>query len=114
MKIAQASLSVLHIRLHQIPALAHLEVAEIPLAEFGGDEFLGTLGYDLAAEVADEALEQRLVSAYVACLENCRQDRVVGLREPDALVDAACGVAYFLAGVPQAVEEELHDALHPR
>ena len=71
-EIAQAALSLLDVGLHEIPRFAGALDPRIALGELGGDEFARRLGDDLLVEAGEKPLEQRLVAAQEASLENAR------------------------------------------
>ena len=113
-QVAKATLAILHVRFDKITALAHLQVTHVAFTELVGDELLGSLRYDLVTKIRNEPIEEPTVSANVARLKDGGQNRVVGTRQPDALVNAASCVSNLLPRIPEAIENELHDGLHPR
>ncbi len=113
MQITKPTLAVLHIWLHHITALAHFAVAEVTLSQLLRHECSrSTTGDHFAAESGLQVVEQFFVAADEAGFENGGQNGVIGSGKPDALVDAARRVPDFLPRVPQAIENELDDALH--
>ena len=99
-EIAQAALSVFHVRLDQVPAFTHLEVAEVTFAQLDGNEFLGALRNDLSAEIGDQPFKEDLVSTDESRLQDGRENGIIRLRKPYAFVDVPCGVPNLLTRIP--------------
>ncbi len=113
MEVAQAALALLDVGLDQVAGGALLAMALVALGKLGGDEGrAGSLDH-LGVEAGDQRIVEGAIAPDVARLEHRGADGHVGAGEPDALVDAARGVADRQAEVPEQVEDELHDALAP-
>ena len=86
-------------------------MTRVALFELGGDK--GPLGpaHDLRAEAAAQLFDQRRVAGQAPRFQQGGADDDVLARLPEALVDAARGLAHLQPEVPQGVEHELDHAL---
>ena len=88
-------------------------VALVALGELGGHELRCRSLHHLAVEPAGQALEQFAVAPQEPRFQDGGPDRHVGLRQADALVHGAGGMADLQAEVPKPVEHELDHGLRP-
>ena len=87
MEVAQAALAVLDVGLDDIAAVAHLDVALVPLSELGSDEIGGGPGDHFLAKAAHGRVEQRVFAPNPSALEEGGADRHVLFRKRDQLGD---------------------------
>ena len=113
-EIAQAALALFQIGLDDIAAVAHPPVARVALAELVGDEGARVAGDDFLAEPHARRVVKRLVTPYIARLEQRGAGRQVGLRHADHVVQGPRRVADLEAEVPQQMENRLDHLLAPR
>ena len=85
-EIAKSAFALLDVGLDQVAAVAHPLVPSVPLLELLGDELSGIAGDHLAPELRVHLVEQALVAPQVARFEHGSSDSVIGLGDPDHVV----------------------------
>ena len=113
MQVALAALAFLDVRLNQIAGFACLAVALVALGKLGLDEFRAGILDDFLVEAGNKRFEELAIAGEKPRIENCRADRHVFARKPDALIDVARGMADFQSHVPQHVEHVFDNLLAP-
>ena len=113
MKIAQAALAILDVRLDPIARLAGPAVALVALRELRFHELLGGAMDDLTLEAPHQVLEKRFVAENETGVQQRSAYRDVSAREFQRLLDIACSVAHLEPEVPQQIEHVFDDAFTP-
>ena len=109
MKVAEAPLSVLDVRLDEIAAVAHSPVTLVTLGHLGGDEVLVVAADEKAAELVPRLVEQRLLAPDPARFGKGRADGDV---RPGQRDDLGC-VAHRMPDRPVELPQQVKGRLDP-